>query len=305
MMSTTVSRIPARTLATAFLASAALVAAPLQAKESKDEEVALATCTESLGTIAVVDGDTQGWAKFGLGSPRELITTLAVESGCFTPHSPASGKPADFLMNVIAGDSEEIDKSIELAKGAAMEGLVRSGAAGSLLGSVPGAGAVLGMFGGLGGKRKTLAAGIKLLSPATGQTVATGQGVVKKSSLTFGGAAGGAWNAGAQAAGYGQSKDGKMLVEAFVLAFNNLVAQKATIASAPRMASAGATARAVDLATVATTTAMLEGPSASAKVLRSLRVGTTLSPTGKREGLFIEAKDNFGTTGWVSIESLN
>lgn len=297
-MSTVISRIPARALATAFLASAALIAAPVQAKDDDKDEVQLATCTESLGTIAVVDGDTQGWAKFGLGSPRELINTLATESGCFTPHSPASGDAADFLMNVIAGDSEEVDQSIELAKGAAMEGLVRSGAASSLLGSVPGAGAVLGMFGGLGGKKKTLAAGIKLLSPASGMTVATGQGVVKKSTLTFGG--GGAWNAGAAAAGYGNSKDGKMLVEAFMLAFNDLVAQKATIASMPKSDDDDA-----ELATVASTTTMLETPAANAKVVRSLRVGTTLTPTGKREGLFIEAKDNFGTVGWVSVESLN
>lgn len=288
-----------RALATAFLASAALIAAPAQAK-GEEAAVELVTCTESLGTIAVVDGDTQGWSDYGLGSPRALIDSLARESGCFTPHSPASGAAADFLMNIVAGDSEEVDKSIEMAKSAAVEGLVRSGAASSMLRSVPGAGAVLGMFGGLGGKKKRLAAGIKLLSPANGLTIATGQGVVKKSTLTFGGA--GAWNAGANAAGYGGSKDGKMLVEAFVLAFNDLVAQKAAIASAPKVA---ASASSNDLATVASTTSMLEAPSASAKVLRSLRVGTTLTPTGKREGLFIEAKDNFGTIGWVSIESLN
>ena len=290
-----------RTLATALMVSAALIAAPVQARDDDDDDaVDLATCTESLGTIAVVEGDTQGWSAYGLGSPRALIDTLARESGCFTPHSAASGDAADFLMNVVAGDSEEVDQSIELAKGAAMEGLVRSGAATSLLGNVPGAGAVLGMFGGLGGKKKKLAAGIKLLSPASGLTIATGQGVVKKSTLTFGGA--GAWDAGASAAGYGGSKDGKMLVEAFVLAFNDLVAQKATIASAPK---GGDLDDDNDLATVASTTSMLEAPSASAKVLRSLRVGTTLNPTGKREGLFIEAKDNFGTVGWVSIESLN
>jgi hypothetical protein len=299
-MSTTFFDMRARNLAVALLASAALVAAPAQAKKDKEAEAQLATCTESLGTIAVVDGDTQGWAKFGLGSPRELINALALESGCFTPHSPASNTAADFLMNVVAGDSEEVDQSIEVAKSAAMEGLVRSGAAGSLLGSVPGAGQLLGMFGGLGGKKKRLAAGIKLLSPASGQTVATGQGEVKKSTLTFGGA--GAWNAGAAAAGYGSSKDGKMLVEAFVLAFNDLVAQKAAIAAMPKSAGAPAAA---DLATVAATTSMLEAPSSDAKVLRSLRAGTTLAPTGKRDGLFIEAKDNFGTIGWVSIESLN
>ncbi|MFN4021106.1 MAG: SH3 domain-containing protein, partial [Erythrobacter sp.] len=110
------------------------------------------------------------------------------------------------------------------------------------------------------------------------------------------------WNAGANAAGYGASKDGKMLVEAFVLAFNDLVARKDTIASAPK---AGGRDNDIDLVTVAATSAMLEAPADSAKVLRSLRVGTTLKPTGKREGLFIQARDNFGTVGWVSIENLN
>lgn len=284
----------------ALMASAALAAGAIPAQAKGEAEVQLATCTQSLGTIAVVEGDTQGWAKYGLGSPRALIDTLARESGCFTPHSAANGAPADFLMNVVAGDSEEVDKSIELAKGAAMEGLVRSGAATSMLSRVPGAGAMLGMFGGLGGKKKKLAAGIKLLSPASGLAVAAGQGTVTKSALTFGGA--GAWNAGANAAGYGSSKDGKMLVEAFVLAFNDLVAQKSAIAAAPRAAARPAAA---ELATVAATTALLDAPAAGAAVVRTLRVGTTLTPTGKREGLFIEAKDSFGTTGWVSVENLN
>jgi hypothetical protein len=291
--------------AAAMLASAAMIAAPVPGAAKDEAKVELTKCTESLGSIAVVEGETQGWSDYGLGSPRALINSLASESGCFTPHNAAGGAPADFLMNVVAGDSEEVDQSIELAKSAAMEGLVRSGAATSLLSSVPGAGAVLGMFGGLGGKKKKLAAGIKLLSPANGLTVATGQGVVKKSTLSFGGA--GAWNAGANAAGYGASKDGKMLVEAFVLAFNDLVAQQAAIAAAPKAAAGGtpaATAR-TDLATVAATTAMLDAPAADAKVVRNLRVGTTITPTGKRDGLFIEAKDSFGTTGWVSVESLN
>ncbi len=303
MMTKAMSRTRAARLGCALMASAALVAVPAPAFAKGQPEVQLVTCTESLGSIAVVEGDTQGWSDYGLGSPRALIDTLARESGCFAPHSAASGAPADFLMNVVAGDSEEVDKSIELAKGAAVEGLVRSGAATSMLSRVPGAGAMLGMFGGLGGKKKKLAAGIKLLSPANGLTVATGQGMVTKSSLTFGGA--GAWNAGASAAGYGTSKDGKMLVEAFVLAFNDLVAQKAAIAAVPKAAAQPAAAAPADLATVAATATMLEAPAAGAKVVRNLRVGTTLTPTGKRDGLFIEAKDSFGTTGWVSVESLN
>ncbi|KPP92906.1 hypothetical protein [Erythrobacter sp. HL-111] len=292
-MTTTLAPGSAARLAAILAASAALAAAPAAARD----EVELVTCETSLGTIAVVDGDTQGWSEYGLGSPRALVNALAVESGCFTPHSPASGEAADFLMNVIAGTSEEVDQSIEVAKGAAMEGLVRSGAAGSLLGGVPGAGAVLGMFGGFGGKKKRYAAGIKLLSPASGQTIVTGSGEVKKTSIDFGGGA--PWDAGANAAGYAGNKKGKMLVEAFVIAFNQVVAQRETIASVP------AAAAAPDYATVAAATTMLAAPAADAEALRSLRVGTTLTPTGRREGLFIEAEDNFGTKGWVSIEALD
>jgi hypothetical protein len=125
---------------------------------AKDEEPALSLskCETNYGTIAVVDGDTQGWTKFGLGSPRELVNALALESGCFTPHNPASGEPADYLMNVIAGDKEEVDKSIDLAKAAVTEGLVRSGAVGGLVGGVPLAGPLLGMFGGLAARKRPL-----------------------------------------------------------------------------------------------------------------------------------------------------
>ncbi|MEM7689875.1 MAG: SH3 domain-containing protein [Pseudomonadota bacterium] len=285
----------------ALAAGAMGASAPAIAKKKKKEAVQLTQCEASLGTIAVVDGDTQGWAEFDLGSPRSLVNSLATESGCFTPHNMASGQPADFLMNIVAGSSEEVDQSIETAKGLAMDGLVRSGAAGQVLSKVPGAGAIMGMFGGLGGKKKRVAAGIKVLSPASGQTIVTGQGVVKKSTLDFRG--NGAWSVGAQAAGYGDSKKGKMLTEAFVIAFNEIVSQSATIASVPK--ASPALAQTNPAATVASATTMLAQPSSEAAKVRDLRVGTTLMPTGNRDGLYIEVKDNFGTQGWVSVETLN
>lgn len=284
--------------ALALIALAMSTATPAVAAKKKAEPVALSTCTESYGTVAVVDGDTQGWIKYGLSSPRELINTLAIESGCFTPHNPASGKPADFLLNVVAGDAEEVDKSIDLAKGLATEGLVRSGVAGSMLSRVPMGGALLGAFGGLGGKKKTIAAGIKVLSPATGQTIATGSGEVHKSTLTFGGTSG--WNQGIQSAGYGSSKDGQMLAEAFILAFNAVATQGPVLAQAPKAAAPAAT-----LASVAADTVMRAAPSLDASEVRKLRSGTTLTPTGKRDGLFVEVRDSFGTTGWVSVEDLD
>ncbi|KPF62977.1 SH3 domain-containing protein [Porphyrobacter sp. AAP60] len=282
------------------IAAAAVIAAPLHAKDDKGTPE-LVRCSETIGSIALVEGDQAGWTEWGLGSPRALINALATESGCFTIDNPNDTAPARFLVTAIAGSAEEVDQGMEMAKGAAMEGLVRSGAASSLLRGVPGGGAVLGMFGGLGGKKKTVAAGLRVVSPANGMTVAMGQGTVKKSSINFGNASYGWAGTAANASGYQGNKNGEMLTEAFVLAFNQLVAQRELMASAPEAAGGAA---AEPSAVVAVDTVMRSAAAADASAVRSLRAGTELDPTGKRAGLFIEVKDNFGTTGWVSVEDL-
>lgn len=270
----------------------------------KEPPVTLAKCDKSYGSVALVDGETQGWTKYGLSSPRELIAAMARESGCFALHDPASGKPATFLMNVIAGDKEEVDQAIEKAKGVAMEGLVRSGAASGMLRGIPGGGSMLGMLGGFGGKKKVVAAGIRLISPANGQTVASGAGEVKKTSISFGGGGGaiGAVANGATGAAYAGSKDGQMLIEAFVKAFNNISAQGPSLASlAPAAAPAPATPAS---ATTAIDTKMFAAADLKSAALRTVRAGTALTPTGQRQGLFIEVQDSFGTKGWVSVEDM-
>ncbi|HSJ79085.1 MAG TPA: SH3 domain-containing protein [Erythrobacter sp.] len=284
----------------AGIAAAAVIAAPLQAKDDKGTPE-LVRCSQSIGSIALVEGDQAGWTEWGLGSPRALINALAAESGCFTIDNPNDSAPARFLVTAIAGSAEEVDQGMEVAKGAATEALVRSGAASGLLRGVPGGGAMLGMFGGLGGKKKTVAAGLRVVSPANGMTVAVGQGTVKKSSINFGNASYGWAGTAANASGYQGNKNGEMLTEAFVLAFNQLVAQRELMASAPQIAGAAA---AEPSAVVAVDTVMRSAAAADASAVRSLRAGTELDPTGNRAGLFIEVKDNFGTTGWVSVEDL-
>ncbi len=266
-----------------------------------DDNVALVRCEASMGTIAMVDGAQSGWQQWGLGSPRLLITQLATQSGCFTPHSDADGTPARFLMTAIAGTQEEVDQGVELATGAATEALIRSGAASSILSSVPFGGAALGMFGGLGGKKKTVSAALTVVSPATGQPLAAGTGSVKKTSISFRGAD--AWGRGfAETTGYANSGEGQKLTEAFIIAFNQLVAQRAAIEAAPR---AGTPAPApANSATTAVATVMRSGPSASAAEVRSLRAGTALTPSGERDGLWIAVSDSFGTKGWVSVEDM-
>lgn len=287
--------------------------------------VTLAKCDKPIGSIAVVDGDTQGWTKYGLSSPRDLIAAMAAQSGCFTLQANGGGAPADFLLNAIAGDKEEVDQGTNLAKTALTEGLVRSGMASKMMGSVPFGGQALSMFGGFGGKKKTVAAGLRVISPATGQTVVTGVGEQTKTQVSIGGLGGMGGNPWADAAreniiargygdyvnsGYTSSKDGQMLASAFVIAFNNVVAQQAALVAVKPAASmagpgaAGATPVATKPGfTTAVDTKLYAQPEAT-EAVRALRAGTALTPTGVREGLFVEVSDAYGTKGWVSVEDL-
>lgn len=95
-----------------------------------------------------------------------------------------------------------------------------------------------------------------------------------------------------------------MLTGAFIKAYNSVVAQSGALAAATRpVAVAAPVLAAAVMATVAVDTQLYAQP-AKGKASRALRAGTTLTPTGRRDGLFIEAKDSFGTTGWVSVEDL-
>ncbi len=78
-----------------------------------------------------------------------------------------------------------------------------------------------------------VAAGLRVVSPADGLTVASGQGTVKKSTINLRNASYGWAGAAANASGYQGSKNGEMLTEAFVLAFNQLVAQRELLTAAP------------------------------------------------------------------------
>jgi hypothetical protein len=284
-------------------AGVCLTAVPASAADKAKETLPTITkCASSYGSVALADGDSQGWTEFGLGSPRELLAAIVAESGCFTMHSTATGVPATFLMSAVAGSSEAVDQNIGAVKTAAVQGLARAGALGKLGGFGGAGGKALGMLGGLGGKKKVIAAGLRVLSPSTGQTVAYGSAESVKSSLTLGGAGG--WGFANSAAGgvsqYTGSKDGMQLATAFIKAFNTVTQQSGALASVPKPVAA---VPAVATVSTAIDTSLYAQASKGA-VVRALRAGTQLIPTGKRQGIFVEVKDSFGTQGWVSVEDM-
>ena len=283
---------------TGVLAFASLAVSPAQAAK---EDVVVVKCEASYGTVAIADGDTQGWSKFGLSSPRGMLGAIVQESGCFTMHTGADGKPADYLMSANAGSQEEIDQTMNTATSLMKGGLVQSGAAGTILSKVPMGGALIGMFGGLGGKKKTVAAGIRVVSPANGQTLIAGSGVSQKSTIQI--LKSSDWVAASQGqfGQYSSSKDGQMVTSAFVEAYNSLVSQAGALKSVQQAAPA---APAITTYTVAVATSMRGSASETGAEVRSLRPDTELTPTGNKQGLFVEVTDNYGTKGWVSVEDL-
>ena len=273
-------------------AMATIAVAPAQAAKS-DKDVEVVKCDASYGTVAITDGDTQGWSKFGLSSPRAMLGAIVQESGCFTLHSGGAGQSTDYLMSAVAGSQEEVDQTMNVAKSALTEGLVRSG---------PMGGALIGMFRGLGGKKKTISAGLRLVSPANGQTLLAGSGQSQKSTIKILNSSD--WvNASQGSFGeYSSSKDGLMVTSAFIEAYNGLVSQAGALGATKQAVAVAPVANASYV--VAVDTKMLAKATTGATEVRALRADTVLLPTGNKEGLFVEVTDNYGTKGWVSVEDL-
>jgi hypothetical protein len=139
-----------KTIATTISLMALAVSAAAQAK---DKPMAVATCATSYGSLAFADGDVQGWARFGLDSPRELLGAMVRESGCFTIHDPASGEPADYLLIASAGAAQETEQ---------------------------------GLIAGLGNRKRAVSTHLQLAIAATGMTVLTAGAEARKTSLSWG-----------------------------------------------------------------------------------------------------------------------
>ena len=107
--------------------------------------------------------------------------------------------------------------------------------------------------------------------------------------------------AGANTAGYADSKDGKMLTEAFIIAYNSVVSQAGALSA---VQTAAPVAEPSAIYTVAIDTNLYASANKSADKVRALRADTELTPTGSKAGLFVEVSDNYGTKGWVSVEDL-
>ena len=96
------TRLATATAVAAFALSGAATAKVENNKRST-KSADIPTCGHILGTIALVDGDGQGWKAYQLGAPSTLLKTFVTKSGCFKLVNRGAGMEAIQREQALAG----------------------------------------------------------------------------------------------------------------------------------------------------------------------------------------------------------
>jgi curli biogenesis system outer membrane secretion channel CsgG len=294
------------------LAAVALGASSASAKVENEKgstkSAEIPTCGHVLGTIALVDGDGQGWKAYQLGAPSTLLKTFVTRSGCFKLVNRGAGMEAIQREQALSGQGN-LQRGSNVGGGQikAADWLLVADVAGQNQNS--GGSAVGGIAGGLiGGRLGALAGGLKtskveaqtvlsLVNARTSEEEYNIEGFAKKSDFSWG--AGGFIGWGGVGGGAYENTDvGKVVGLAFLDAYRQLVTQMGgmnanEVASAPRQSF-------VTRATVD----MKRSPSMSSSTVRKMDPGMMVYPTGAKEDMWWEVEDENGNTGWIQNDKL-
>lgn len=203
-------------------------------------EAQIPICTKRLGTVAIVEPDTNWWQQLGLGSPEAVIKVFVMKSGCFGLVDRGKGLQNRNIERALA-DSGELQegsnigrKQVKAADYFIVPDIVsknsNSGGSGfgAALGGALGGGAFGGLLGGLRISKKEANVTLTLVNARTTEQERLTEGYARKSDVSFGGGGGAGWWGGFAAAGGGgyQNTDiGQVLVLAYLDAYTQLVTQ--------------------------------------------------------------------------------
>ncbi len=276
---------------------------------ASDDEPTIPSCAEPFGSVALKEPSSGGgwWQSYDLENPEALIKYYVNESGCFTLVDRGAGLE-------MARNERDLNEYGDLQAGANIGGgqLVAADfflipdlvaddddTGGSAIGGALG-GRIGGSLGGIVGgiKTKNLEADtvLTLVNARTGVQTVTARGQAKKRDLSLG--VGGLLGVGAGIGSYKDTEIGRVIATAYAKAYSDLVDKVQSSGGA--LADAGAPAQSY---IIALDTDMY-AQAARGDTVRGLREGMSVFPTGNRDGAFLEVKDKFGTTGWVSVEDL-
>ena len=303
-------RFAAVTLATTLLLPAA---ADAQARASKGQQMQVQAandvphCTRKLGTVSIADGDDpSAWTQNSLAPPQKLLRALVQRSGCFNIVDRGTGLNAasreraigeglglQRRSNVGQGQIKAADYVLVAEIQGANSNVSGSGAAGAVGGLL--GGRVGGLLGGIKSKKMEANTVLSLTNVRTTETIAVEEGYAAKNNLAFG--AGGFFAVGgAVGGGYDNTDIGRIVTLSFIQAYSKMVTGLGLVTPG----SAGtAEAAPTKTYTAQGPVAMRASGVATAKIIRTLPVGSIVYPTGTKAGLWWEVADENDNVGWV------
>lgn len=296
----------------AAFAMAGVLAAPAFAESIKDKtdkaKDQVPTCSRKIGTAAIYEPQNRWWEPLHLESPEALIKIIVMRSGCFSlvdrgkgfdvaqrERELAGGGQLRQGSNIGKGQVKAADYVIVpdiVSKNADASGSAIGGILGGFIGG--GAGAILSN---ISINSSTADVTLTVTDVRSSEQVAMTEGHGSKTDVGFGVGAGGFWGGGFAGAGvssYQNTKIGQVVTLAYIDAYSKLVSQ---LYGAPDSASAANETQAVTMAKPGT---MYKKPGVKGGVVRKLDAGMMLYPTGAKDGVFWEVKDELGNQGWVS-----
>jgi curli biogenesis system outer membrane secretion channel CsgG len=305
-----VSRLFAACAAVLALGTSVAASAKVENEKGSTKSAEIPMCGKVLGTIALVDGDGQGWKEYQLGAPSTLLKTFVSKSGCFKLVNRGAGMAAIQNEQALAGGGN-LQKGSNVGGGqiktadwllvADIAGQNQN-SGGSAAGAIAG-GLLGGKFGGLGAlaggintKKVEAQTVLSLVNTRTSEEEYNIEGFAKKSDMSFGlGGAGGGFGGwgGAGGGAYASTDVGKVVGLAFLDAYRQLVTQMGgmqanVVAAAPRQSF---------IATAAFE--LKRSPSKSSGTVRKIESGMMLYPLGGKEDMWWEVEDENGNVGWV------
>jgi len=285
-----------------------------QAKASKVQQqqnrmvAEIPRCAKSLGTISIVNGDdAYGWTQSNLAPPQKLLRVIVQKSGCFTLVDRGAGLNAaqaerDLQQNLGLQRGSNVGQNqikaadfVLVAEVASADSNTGGNAAAGIVGGLIGgrAGAVVGGF-----RTKKLEANtvLSLTDVRTSESFAF-EGSSAKNDLSWGAGGGGFGLGGAVGGGYEDTEIGRIVTQAFIVAYGNMVSELGGLDVGGK---AAAPSRSFS---VMTATTLRSSPTGG--VVRALPVGLVLYPTGNKDGLWWEVMDDNDNLGWVQNDKLS
>jgi len=229
-----------KAIITIAAASIAMTAGAAEAKSSKDKRAAqIPTCSQSIGTVAVVEPKHQWWYRYKLESPKNIIKYFALRSGCFTVVDRNHGLAAAQGERALA-DAGELQAGSNFGKGQMkaadfylvpdMVSANNDGGGFNIGGGIGGAlgGFLGGTRGGIGIKKKEANVTLTLVNARTTEAVRLTEGYAKKKNLKWklgGGALFSGGIAGLDIGGYQNTGIGQVMTLAYLDAFKDMAQQ--------------------------------------------------------------------------------